>query len=159
MSKKRERQLLISRWKEETGATEIDMEKVAIWAAAKGWPLPKPKSPLEMLAKEFADAAREQIEKDPVTGRPYRKYHAVPNVSGQTNFFTWWDIDEAPRKIMHKSLINRREQMIGDGLQLTLDAMYWNRKHVDEQPIEVPMDFSLDIEWRLNAPKEGDEAA
>lgn len=159
MSKKRERQLLIRQWKEETGAVEIDMQKVADWYIGKGWPLPKPKSARDLLAKEFAEAARDQIETDPKTGRPYRRYHAVPVVSGQTTFFTWWDINEAPRKVMHKSLINRREQMVGDGLQLTLDAMFWNDQHPDEEPIVLPMDLGPDIEWRLNSSDDDDEAA
>lgn len=65
MSKKRERQILIRAWKEETGATEIDMHAVAKWAVGKGLPLPKPKSPLDMLAREFSDAARDEIAHDP----------------------------------------------------------------------------------------------
>src|SRR3954447_12263054 len=86
------------------------------------------------------------------TGRPYRVYHAIPVHSGQLTLFHWIDINEAPRKAIHKSLINRREQMVGDGLQLTLDAAYWNGLHPDEEPIELPMDLTPDIEWRMNAP-------
>ena len=73
--------------------------------------------------------------------------------------FLWYDIHEATRKVMHKSLINRREQMVSDGLQLTFDATYWNKYHPDEQPIELPMDLTDDIQWRINAPKDGEEAA
>ncbi|CBS85469.1 hypothetical protein [Azospirillum lipoferum] len=159
MSKKRDMQRLIRAWKDESGEQEIDMQKVALYALKKGWPMPQPKSPVEMLAKQFSDAAREEIGRDPNTGRPYRVYHAVPVQSGQMTFYTWWDINEAPRKVMHKSLVNRREQMIGDGLQLTLDASYWNSRHPDEEPIALPMDLSLDIEWRLNAPDDNEDAA
>jgi hypothetical protein len=41
--------------------------------------------------------------------------------------------------------------------QLTFDAMYWNKTHPTEQPIELPMDIAPDIQWRMNAPE--DEAA
>jgi len=58
-----------------------------------------------------------------------------------------------------KSAVTRREQMVGDGLQLTLDLMHWNAANPDEEPIELPMDLSFDIELRLNAPDEDDEAA
>lgn len=159
MSKKRDRLLLIRAWKDETGAMEIDMNEVARWAVSRGLPLPKPKSPIDILAKEFADAAREEIARDPKTGRPYRVYHSFPVVSGQTTLFHWVDINEAPRRIMHKSLINRREQMVGDGLQLTFDALYWNSIHPEEDPIALPMDLGPDIEWRMAAPDEDDKAA
>jgi len=71
----------------------------------------------------------------------------------------WIDIDEAPRKHIHKSLIARREQMVGDGLHLTLDADHWNNIHPAEEPIVMPLDFTDDIEWRKNAPDEDKKAA
>ena len=55
---------------------------------------------------------------------------------------------------MHKSLIMRREQMVGDGVQLTLDAMHWNNINPKEEPITIPLDFTEDIEERLNTPEE-----
>jgi hypothetical protein len=55
---------------------------------------------------------------------------------------------------MVKSLIARREQMVGDGYQLTLDADHWNGIHSDEKPIIIPMDFTDDVEWRKNAPED-----
>lgn len=65
----------------------------------------------------------------------------------------WIDIDEATRPQIHKSLIQRREQMVGDGLQLTLDAEHWNRMHPDQEPIQMPLDLGPDVEWPKNAPK------
>jgi hypothetical protein len=50
--------------------------------------------------------------------------------------------------------MTRRNQMIGDGLQLTLDADHWNRIHPDEKPIQIPLDFYDDVQWRKNSPKE-----
>jgi hypothetical protein len=46
---------------------------------------------------------------------------------------------------MQKSLIQRREQMIGDGLQLSLDADHWNRINSTEEPIQIPLDFTDDV--------------
>jgi len=159
MSKKKDMQRLIRAYKDETGEIEIDMHKVAQFAVGKGWPLPIPKSPMDLLAKQFTDAASEEIETDPKTGRPFRVYHAVPVQSGQLKLFHYIDIREATRKPMLKSLVNRREQMVGDGLQLTFDALFWNSLHPDEEPIVLPMDLTLDIEWRMNAPDDDDKAA
>jgi hypothetical protein len=112
-----------------------------------------PADPLDILAKQFSDAAREEIKHDKVTGEPYRVNHAVTTRYGNEPFTIWIDIDEAPRPSMHKSLVQRREQMVGDGLQLTLDAEHWNRIHSGEEPIQMLLDLGPDVEWRKNAPK------
>ena len=153
-NKLQERQRFIKYYKDQTGVKEVNMHEVAKFANSKGWPLPKPQDPLDLLAKQFADAAREEIRKDKKTGRPYRANHAVPQMQGQEKFTLWIDIDEAPRKPMLKSLMNRREQMVGDGLQLTLDADHWNSEHSNEEPIQIPLDFTDDIMWRKNGPTE-----
>lgn len=147
---------MIRQFKEETGKTEVDMKEAAAWAVSRGWPLPKPINPIDRIAQAFSQAARVETRRDTQTGKHYRVNHAVP--SGQGCF--WVDIDEKPpRRHMLKSLIQRREQMIGDGLQLTLDADHWNRINPVEEPIEIPLDFTEDVEWRKNAPEEGEKAA
>ncbi len=55
---------------------------------------------------------------------------------------------------MLKASVTRREQMIGDGLQLTFDVEHWNRVNPNEEPIQMLMDFTPDIEWRRNSPLE-----
>lgn len=159
MSKKKDMQRVIRAYKDETGELEVDMHKVATWAKSKGWPLPTPQDPLDLLAKQFSDAAREEIKYDKTTGKPYRVNHSIVVRQGATQLHLWIDIDEAPRGPMLKSLINRRDQMIGDGLQVTLDADHWNAVNLAAEPIQIPMDFTLDIEWRKNAPDEDEQAA
>ncbi len=159
MSKTKDMQRLIRAYKDEKKEVALDMEKVAMWAAGKGWPLPKPKSPIELLAKQLADAAREQTERDPKTGRPYRLYHAFPQKIGEQLHFFYYDIHEATRPVMLRSAVNRREQMVSDGVQLTLDLNYWNSINPDKEKINLPMDLTLDIEWRLNTPEDDEEAA
>lgn len=152
-------QRLIRHYKDETGEKEVDMHKVAEFAVRKGWSLPAPTNPMDALAKQFSKAARQEIRRDKDTGRPYRANHAVTSTQGSVQLTFWVDIDEAPRRVIHKSLINRREQMVGDGLQLTLDADHWNSINPNETPITIPMDFTDDIEWRKNTPDEDQDAA
>lgn len=159
MSKKREMQRMIRSYKDETGKREIDMHEVAKWAVKKGWPLPTPKDPLELLARTFSEAAREETRHDKKTGRPYRANHSFSITQGGQQLHLWIDIDEAERGPFLKSAVTRREQMVGDGLQLTLDVMHWNSINPKKEPIELPMDLTFDIELRLNAPDEDDEAA
>lgn len=155
MAKKKEMQYLLHRFREETGQELVDMHELAKFAVAKGWPLPTPKSPLDRLAEQFASAAREELRKDEVTGRPYRANLAVTSPQGTF----WIDIDTAPRKHAHKAFIQRREQMVGDALQLTFDVMHWNRVNPEDQPIEMPLDLGPDVEWKLNVPDEDERAA
>ena len=88
------------------------------------------------------------------TGRAYRGYHAITTKQGDQQFVLWVDIDEATRKQMSISLTQRREQMVGDGLQLNLDAEHWSNANSDEQPIQIPLDFTDDVKWRKNSPAE-----
>lgn len=161
MATKQEKlQRMIRVYRSETGEKEVDMHKVAAFLKAKGWRLPMPPDPLEMLAKELSAAAREEIRYDKKTHRPYRANHAFRVVQGGQQMHLWLDIDDyAPRPKMIKSLVNRREQMVGDGLQLTLDQDHWNSIHPDEEPINLPMDLTVDIEWRKNAPGEDQKAS
>lgn len=159
MSKRQEMQRLIRHYKDDTGEHELDMHKVAEFAAEKGWPLPVPASPLDLLAKQFTEAARDETKYDAKTGRPYRVYHAIPVRSGQLSLFVYVDIDEAPRHSMLKSLVNRREQMVSDGVQLTFDMDHWNNVNPAEEPIALPMDLTLDIEWRKNTDDDEEDAA
>ena len=159
MSKRQERQRFIRHYKDVTGEREIDMHKVAEFAKQMGWIMPTPPSDVELLAKLFADDAQAERRYDLGTGKPYRVYHALP-AGGQLNLFVYVDIDEATRNQMLKSAVNRREQMVSDGYNLTLDLDHWNNVNADKEPIALPMDLTLDIEIRKAAEDdEGDAAA
>lgn len=152
MSKTKEIQRIIRRYKDETGVHEVVMLEVAKWAVKHGYPLPRPVNPIDRLAHDFSRAARDEIKHDEKTGLPYRANHAVSTMSGGQQLTFWIDIDEATRSTMLKSLIQRREQMVDDGFQLTLDADHWNNMNQSEEPIQIPLDFTEDIEERKNLP-------
>jgi len=149
-------QHIIVEWKKATGNTEIDMHEVAAFAVKKGWPTPPQITGIERLAREFSKAAREETRKDSKTGQPYRVYHAYPKDNRGQGNFSWMDIDEAPRKIMVKSTVMRREQVVGDMVQLTLDLTHWNRVNASEEPIKLITDLTEDVNERLAG---GDEEA
>jgi hypothetical protein len=158
-TKKQEMQQIVRLYKEKTGNASVDMHEVAKFAAAMGWPLPAPKSALDRLAEQFSGAARDEIRRDEVTGNPYRANLAVTTYTPSGQMTLWTDIDEAPRRIAHKSFVQRREQMVGDALQLTFDVMRWNRVNKDEEPIVMPLDFAPDVEWRINGAEDQQDAA
>ncbi|MBT9614219.1 MAG: hypothetical protein IV108_13230 [Burkholderiales bacterium] len=158
-TKAQQMQSIIKRYREETGKASVNMHEVAEYAANMGWPLPAPKTALDRLAEQFSSAAREEIRRDDVTGRPYRANLAVTTWQGSQQLTLWTDIDVAPRHIAHKSFQQRREQMVGDAVQLTFDVMHWNKINEVEEPIEMPMDFTDDVQWRINAPNDEKKSA
>lgn len=150
LTKMEQMQQFVRIYREQTGEVDVDMHKVALYALQRGWQPPKPVSSVEILARQFADAERVETKTDSVTGRPYRVNHAyVPH--GQTTF--WFDIDDpaTTRTKMQISLISRREQMVGDGVQLTFDADHWNAMHPEEKPIILSLDFTEDVNERKAA--------
>lgn len=153
-TKAQEMQSIIKRFREEKRVDSVDMHEVAKFAVSMGWPLPKPRTAWDRLAEQFSGAARVEMRRDEVTGRPYRANLAVTTWNGSEQSTLWTDIDVAPRPIAHKSFQQRREQMVGDAVQLTFDAMHWNRVNQNEDPIDMPMDLTDDVEWRLNGPNE-----
>lgn len=162
MSQAQELQKLIRLYREETGHAELDLHEVARFALGKGWPMPKPKSPIDMLAAQIKDAARQEVRKDKGTGRAYRAYHAVParDAKGQGTFY-WIDIDDPATTFanMRKSMVRRREQMVDDGVMLSLDQDHWNSSRPEHEQINLPLDFTQDVEWRKNGLDDEDEAA
>ena len=154
MSKNQELQRLLRQYKEDGGIHEVDLKLYAEWLISKGWPEPKPISPIDRLARECAAAAREETRTDKDTGNPYRVNHMWIVTRGEQQLHLWVDIEEAPREPMHASLTNRREQVVGDVTQLTFDAEHWSRANPTEPPIEIEKDFSLDVEIRRNYPVE-----
>lgn len=157
--KSQEMQSIIKRYKEATGKPSVDMHDVSKYAVSMGWPLPKPKTALERLAEQFSGAAREEVRRDDVTGNPYRANLAVTIWQGSKQTTLWTDIDEAPRHIAHRSFQQRREQMVGDAVQLSFDVMHWNRVNEADDPIGMEMDFNDDVQWRMNGPSDEEKAA
>ena len=157
--KNQEMQSLARRYREETGHESLDTHDLARWAINKGWPLPKPKSAIDRLAEQFSVALREEMRRDEATGKPYRANLAVTTWQNGQQMTLWADIDKAPRSFAQKAFVQRREQMVGDGVQLTFDVLHWNRINEGQELIEMPMDFTDDVQWRMNAPDDNADAA
>jgi len=150
-SKARRMQNFIRFYKEQTGRKEVDMREVAKFAAERGWPMPRPVQPLDILARQFADAAKEEIRYDRRTRRPYRANLVVWQQQGTQQLPLYIDIDEDhPRRVIVKSLMKCREQTVSDLVQLTFTADHWSEMHPDENRIVIPTDLTDDVEWRRN---------
>jgi hypothetical protein len=68
------------------------------------------------------------------------------------------DDEKAPRDHFVRSFGQRRQQIVGDCFQLKTDVDVYNGKNSVQQPIQVPLDFTLDVE-ELQLPLKGKMAA
>src|SRR6266849_2209177 len=114
MSTRHEKMRQFVRWyKQEHKKTAVTMAEVAREAIARGWKLPAPISPEERLARQFADAEREEIRYDKETKEPYRGNLALTQrLKDGTQLPLWVDTDEATRQQMVMALHKYREQML-----------------------------------------------
>jgi hypothetical protein len=164
MAKTRHEEMLAfyHHYKRITKKGEVSMAELAAAAAVEKWPIPAPISGIDRLAKQFAEALREETRVDRETKRPYRANLAItqrlPN--GKQLAF-WIDTDEADREKMEAAAVKYREQMIGEAVIGTNTFDHWNRTHPEQLPIPFDTDFRDEVQWRLNAPTddEGEQAS
>jgi hypothetical protein len=144
MSYKETLQALFKQYCDETGRTgPLDPNEVAGWAISKKLWQPRPRDTANILAKELADAWREEYRSDRL-GRRYRAKHAVRGC-GPKQATLWADMETAPRSHMERAFGQRRHQIVGDCLQLKTDADVFNDKRPDEEPLTIPLDFTEDV--------------
>ncbi|MEY2486833.1 MAG: hypothetical protein QOH39_2481 [Verrucomicrobiota bacterium] len=155
MTRNQQIQNLYRLYKEQTGTEDVDLKKFAKWMQKKGWKMPIPADPIDLLAKRLAEALREETRKDETTGLPY-KVNLNYSTDGTGHGVFWIDVDEAARHKVVKALTQRRDQMVGDAYQLTLIQDHWNNTHPGEQPIQTELDFQPDVNWKKAG---GDEQA
>lgn len=154
MTKNQEIQRLFKLFKQESENKEPDALQFAKWMRDRGWKVPVPPDPMDLLAKQLKDAICEEVRRDNKTGQPYKAILTFSTESGQGTFWKLVDVDEAPRKTVYKCLFQRREQTVGDIYQMQLIEDHWNNIHPDEEPIRMQTDYGPDMEWKKNGPSE-----
>jgi hypothetical protein len=106
--------------------------------------------PLDILAGQMSRALREEYETDE-QGRRYRKNHAVRVTKDGVQTTFWGIMGFAHRSHMEKAFTQRREQVIGDCLQLQIDVEVYNEMNPAEKPIQLILDFKDDVAERRAA--------
>lgn len=155
MTKQEEMQAFVRHYKYETKKTEVTMAEIAAAAIRQGWPVPPAVTGEERLAKQFASAEREEVREDKKTKRPYRANLALTRQSKSGEQIAFWiDTDEADREQMEKAMNKYREQMIGEAVIGTNTVEHWNRINPQKEPLQFPLDFTDETEWRRNIPVE-----
>lgn len=157
MTQEQEIQRLFRIYKDETQQQFVPPEEFALWLSARGWRLPTPQDPIALLAKRVQDALRKETRRDSTTGREYKVNLSFSPDNGQGNFLI--DVDEAARPVVLKCLVQRREQTAGDAYQIELIQEHWNNIHPDEEPINLPHDYTMDVLIKKNSEGGEDEIA
>lgn len=138
----------IERYRAETGSDGLlDPHEVAAWAYQRGLHKPSVRTVVDAIAADISQVFREEYRTDK-NGQRYRAMHAVRSKSGDKTMSLWADMDDerAPRSHFVKSFSQRRQQIVGDCCQLKTDVDVYNNKYSNLDPIQMHLDFTLDVE-------------
>ena len=138
----------IERYKAEVGFDGLlDAHEVAAWAYRNGLHKPNERTIVDAIATDIAQVFREEYRVDKY-GRRYRAKHATTQKLGSKTLSLWADLDDpvAPHDHFVRSFAQRRSQIVGDCVQLKTDVDVYNDKRLPVEPIQVPLDFTLDVE-------------
>ena len=104
------------------------------------------KTIIDAIAADIAQVFREEYRTDK-HGRRYRAKHAATHKKGNKTLSLWADLDDpnVPHGHFVRSFGQRRQQIVGDCLQLKTDVDVYNDKRDLAEPIQVPLDFTLDV--------------
>mgnify|MGYP001549089774 CR=1 FL=1 len=150
----------IERYQSEVGGEgRRDPYVGAEWAYRNGLHKPSIRTVVDAIAADIAQQFREDYRTD-ANGQRYRAMHAVRAKKGDKTMSLWADMDDerAPRNHFVRSFAQRRQQIVGDCYQLKTDVDVYNAKDPTQSPIQVPLDFTYDVE-ELQLPFQGRKAA
>ena len=117
---------------------------VAAWAIKNGLWRPKPADIIAQCAEDLSRALREEYHTDK-KGRRVRSKHAVRRLSPSGKQYTLWaDMRTAPRAHMELAFAQRRQQIVGDCVQLKRDVDSYNESAAHQPPIQLVLNFTED---------------
>lgn len=118
--------------------------EVVDWAVAnRALELPRV-DPRDVMAAQMARALREQYATDS-QGRRYRVNHAMRVMRSGVQLTIWAVLGHAPQLHMQRAFTQRREQVIGDLVQLQIDVEVYNDMNPHQAPIQLVLEFADDV--------------
>jgi hypothetical protein len=122
--------------------------EAAEWAVHEGLLELPDIDPYDVLAGQMSTALRDEYQIDD-KGRRYRVNHAVRVTKGGVQYTFWAVLGFAPHAHMERAFAQRREQIIGDNLQLKTDVDVYNDMNQGKHPaIQLVLDYTDDIAER-----------
>ena len=125
----------------------IDPKELAAWAYGRGLHKPNIRTIIDAIAADIAQVFREEY-RTASDGRRYRAKHAAIRKVGNRTESLWGDMDDpnAPHTHFVRSFGQRRQQIVGDCYQLKTDADVYNETRKPSEPIQIILNFSMDVE-------------
>jgi len=120
---------------------------VVEWAVKEGFLDLPDVDPYDVLASQMAQALRSQTAVDE-NGRTYRVNHSVRIEIHGVQRTLWSELPYASREHVQKSFGQRREQIVGDCVQLKTDVDAYNARNSKAAPIQLELDFTDDVAER-----------
>lgn len=136
------------RYENENGHVPASLREAVQCGISRGMIQAPEVDPLAKLVEDMSHALREEYATD-AEGRRYRVNHAVRVTRAGVQYTFWAVMKDAPREHMQKAFIQRREQIVGDCVQLATDVDAYNAMKSDQPAIPVLFDFRDDVEERL----------
>ncbi len=145
----------VERYRAEYGDEALlDPHAIAEWAFGRGLHKPNPRAIIDIIAADIAQVFREEYRttKD---GRRYRAMHARTIRRGNESFALWGDMDDpnVPHSHFVISFGQRRQNIVGDCVRLQTDVDVYNEKRQPAEPIQMIMDFTLDVAELVQRPR------
>jgi hypothetical protein len=140
-------QSVFRRFEHEHEHSPTSSREACEWGVAKGFLELPSVDPLNILAEEMSRALREEYETDE-KGRRYRVNHAVRVTRAGVQMTFWAVMGFAPRAHMQMAFTQRRNQIIGDCVQLKTDVDVYNDHNSSEAPIQMVLNFADDVAER-----------
>ena len=153
-------QAYCERYENEVGGDGLlGPHRVAEWAYKNGLHKPSIRTIVDAIAADISQLFREEYRTDE-HGQRYRAKHAVRSKQEGKSMSLWADMDDerAPREHFVRSFSQRRQQIVGDCFQLKTDVDVYNAKDLSQKPVQIPLDFTYDVE-ELQLPFKGKKAA
>ena len=118
----------------------VSVSDLADWAMRHGRYEPPPAKVRKQCERDFAAMFRQRYVKNE-EGEKVRVMHAVRMQQSSL----WDDVHTISRKMMETSLRQRRQQVVHDCYQMKVDAKYYNDRNLNERPIQLVLDFTVDV--------------
>jgi hypothetical protein len=145
ITKKEQLQKIVKEYREAGQSWPATTEEIAQWAVVVGkYDLTAP-TLVRHCARELAQAMRDEYITDPKGRRVRAKHPAKVEVDGQLQM-VWDDIRTAPRQHMQLAFRLRRRRIATECKQVKADVDSYNDAHPKDIPIQMPLDFTYDVE-------------
>lgn len=137
-------QNIVSRYRESGRPWPATTEQMAAWAMDNQLWAPHRSRLIRLCADQIADAMREEYITDP-QGRKVRAKHAARVKIENKQQYLWDDIRTAGHEHMQVATQQRRQQIVGDCVQLKRDVDSYNENRKPPTPIQIELDFTADV--------------